>query len=125
MQALLPALALVVALAAPGATTVALAASTPTPFPFGTLQPFGTTTPPPTTLPPIGRVRAATTACTAMRDLVIPSFATALKSDAVFAQSSKRLPQYIDFANDKSGYQIICQEVLLEMLTPLETLKLK
>ncbi|MBV8750453.1 MAG: hypothetical protein JO103_12160, partial [Candidatus Eremiobacteraeota bacterium] len=86
MQALVPAVALAVALAAPGTAVVVLAAPTPTPFPLGTLQPFGAT-PPPTALPPIGRVRAATPACTAMRDLVIPSFATALKSDAVFAQS--------------------------------------
>ena len=32
---------------------------------------------------------------------------------------------YIDFANDKAGYQIICTEVSLEMLTGVETLNLR
>ena len=114
MQALVPALALIVALGAP---IVVLAAPTPapTPFPMGTLEPFGAT-PPPSVLPPIGRVRAATPACTAMRDLVIPSFAAALKSDQVFAQTSKRLPQYTDFANDKMAEGTAYRESVLAKL---------
>jgi hypothetical protein len=51
-------------------------------------------------LPEIGRVRANTPACVAMRDLVIPSFAAAQRADMRFAQTRARLPQYVDFADD-------------------------
>ncbi len=88
-------------LAASAALVVALAAApTPTPFPLGTLQPFGapgSTVPP---LPNIGRVRSATPACSAMRDLIIPSFAAARRSDATFEQTRKRLPDYAELVSD-------------------------
>jgi hypothetical protein len=51
-------------------------------------------------LPEIGRVRANTPACAAMRDLIIPSFAAAQRADMRFAQTRARLPQYVDFADD-------------------------
>jgi hypothetical protein len=92
VHALVPSLALVVALAA---------SPTPTPFPLGTLVPFGSPNSP--TLPPlpeIGRVRAATPACSAMRDLVIPSFAAARRSDVRFEETRKRLPNYAELVSD-------------------------
>jgi hypothetical protein len=87
------------------ATSVALvvalaAAPTPTPFPLGTLQPFGapgSTAPP---LPNIGRVRSATPACAAMRDLIIPSYAAAQRSDVRFAETRKRLPNYAELVDN-------------------------
>ncbi|HEY0384077.1 MAG TPA: hypothetical protein VGC72_17940 [Candidatus Elarobacter sp.] len=91
-------------LATTAALAIAFAAAPtpkPTPFAIGTLQPFGTETPAPaSTLPEIGRVRAATPACAAMRDLIIPSFAAARRADIRFAETRARLPQYIDFADD-------------------------
>jgi hypothetical protein len=88
-------------LAASVALVVALAAApTPTPFPLGTLQPFGapgSTVPP---LPNIGRVRSATPACAAMRDLIIPSFAAARRSDAKFEETRKKLPDYAELVSD-------------------------
>jgi hypothetical protein len=108
------------------ATTAALALAfatvptpKPTPFPLGTLQPFGTQTPAPApgpTLPEIGRVRAARPACVAMRDLIIPSFAAALRADARFAQTRARLPQYIDFADDPEHSTDVFRESALSKL---------
>jgi hypothetical protein len=92
-------------------------APTPTPFPIGTLQPFGTETPAPAVnLPEIGRVRAATPACAAMRDLIIPSFAAAVHADKRFAQTRVRLPQYIDFADDPVHARDIFRESALAKL---------
>jgi len=51
-------------------------------------------------LPEIGRVRANSPACAAMRDLIIPSFAAAQRADMRFAQTRVRLPQYVEFAAD-------------------------
>jgi hypothetical protein len=94
-------------LAATAALAIAFAAvptPKPTPFAIGTLQPFGTETAPPAApvpnLPEIGRVRATTPACAAMRDLIIPSFAAARRADMRFAETRTRLPQYVDFADD-------------------------
>jgi hypothetical protein len=94
------------ALATTAALVIAFAtvpAPTPTPFALGTLQPFGTETPAPApsaALPEIGRVRAATPSCAAMRDLIIPSFAAARRADARFTQTRARLPQYVDYVDD-------------------------
>jgi hypothetical protein len=93
VHVLVPPLALVVALAA--------ATPAPTPFPLGTLVPFGAPnapTPPP--LPEIGRVRSATPSCAAMRDLVIPAFAAARRSDVKFDETRKRLPDYAELVAD-------------------------
>ena len=51
-------------------------------------------------LPEIGRVRANSPACAAMRDLIIPAFAAAQRADIRFAQTRVRLPQYVEFADD-------------------------
>ncbi|MBV8578726.1 MAG: hypothetical protein JOZ58_27290 [Acetobacteraceae bacterium] len=114
MQALVSALALVVALAAPLAA-LAAPAPTPTPFPLGTLVPLGST-PPPSVLPEIGRVRSTTPACSAMRELVIPSFAAAREADVVFAQTSRRLPQYTDLVNDKMAEGTAYRDAVLARL---------
>jgi hypothetical protein len=106
------------------ATTAALAiafATVPTPkstpFPLGTLQPFGTETPAPaSTLPEIGRVRAATPACAAMRDLVIPSFAAARRADVRFAQTRARLPQYVEYIDDPEHRNDVFRESALSKL---------
>jgi len=104
------------------ATTAALAIAfaagpQPTPFPLGTLQPFGTETPVPApTLPEIGRVRAARPACTAMRDLIIPSFAAARRADVRFAQTRARLPQYVEFAADPEHRTDVFRESALSRL---------
>jgi hypothetical protein len=62
--------------------------------------PAQTAAPESSPLPEIGRVRAATPPCAAMRDLIIPSFAAARRADVRFEQTRARLPQYIDFADD-------------------------
>ncbi len=111
------------------ATTAALAIAfatvptpKPTPFPIGTLQPFGTETtpapapPPASGLPEIGRVRAATPACAAMRDLVIPSFAAARRADVRFAQTRVRLPQYVEYMSDPEHRTDVFRESALAKL---------
>jgi hypothetical protein len=52
-------------------------------------------------LPEIGRTRANTPACAAMRDLVIPSFAAAQRADARFTETRKTLPSYADVRADR------------------------
>jgi hypothetical protein len=89
---------------------------TPTPFAIGTLQPFGSTPAPLTTLPNIGHVRSTTTACAAMRDLIIPSFAAARKADMRFAQTQVRLPQYADLVDDELKREPIYRETALARL---------
>ncbi|HEX3466610.1 MAG TPA: hypothetical protein VHT05_00760 [Candidatus Elarobacter sp.] len=79
---------------------VAAAEPAATPFPIGTLAPFGATPAPLSSLPNIGRVRANSPACAAMRDLIIPSFVAARQADARFAQTQVRLPQYADLIDD-------------------------
>ncbi|ERR1700681_110946 len=106
------------------ATTAALAiafATVPTPnqtpFPLGTLQPFGTETPAPASnLPEIGRVRAATPVCAAMRDLVVPSFAAARRADARFSETRVRLPKYIEIADDPEHRTDVFRESALSKL---------
>ena len=50
----------------------------------------------PSDLPEIGRTKSASPACSAMRDLVIPSFAAARKADARFSETQTRLPKYAE-----------------------------
>jgi hypothetical protein len=52
-------------------------------------------------LPEIGRTRANTPACAAMRDLVIPAFAAAQRADARFVETRKALPRYAEIAADR------------------------
>lgn len=47
-------------------------------------------------LPEIGRVRATSAACAAMRDLVIPGFAAARRADMRFDAVRQDLPRYIE-----------------------------
>ena len=75
---------------------------TATPFAIGTLQPLGASANAPfsSQLPNIGRTRSVTPACAAMRDIVVPSFAAAVRADQRFAETRKRLPNYADIVDD-------------------------
>jgi hypothetical protein len=55
-------------------------------------------------IPEIGRVRAISPACGAMRDLVIPSFKAAKEADGRFENVSKNLPEYVRAIADDSKY---------------------
>ena len=102
----LAASALVVALAAASEQPKPLAAQTPAPSASGA----------PLALPEIGRVRSATPACAAMRDLIIPSFAAARRADARFVETKKSLPRYAEIADDKeTTYSIFHQQVLMQL----------
>jgi hypothetical protein len=107
-------------LAATAALAIAFATAPtpqPAPFPLGTLQPFGTETPAPASnLPEIGRVRAASPVCAAMRDLIIPSFAAARRADARFVETRARLPKYIDVADDPEHRTDVFRESALSKL---------
>jgi hypothetical protein len=102
MNALASSVALVVALAA---------APTATPFPIGTLQPLAAPTERP--LPEIGRTRANTPACAAMRDLVIPSFTAARRADARFAETRDKLPKYAELINDPQTAHTVFRQAAL------------
>jgi hypothetical protein len=67
-------------------------------------------------LPNIGRVRAATPACAAMRDLIIPSFAAARRSDVRFEETRKRLPNYAELVDDSLHRPPIYRESALARL---------
>jgi hypothetical protein len=80
----------------------------------------------PSDLPEIGRTKATTPACAAMRDLVIPSFEAARRADARFVDAQKRLLRYaearVDVKNDRNQtgtdnqIQEVSQEALLSQL---------
>ncbi len=55
-------------------------------------------------IPEIGRVRAISPACGAMRDLVIPAFKAAKEADGHFDNVSKNLPEYVKAIADDSKY---------------------
>ena len=55
-------------------------------------------------IPEIGRVRAISPACGAMRDLVIPSFKAAKEADGRFENVSKNLPEYVRAIADDSKF---------------------
>src|ERR1700681_2652383 len=123
MELLASSVALAVALAAPlirplrallcvlvAFATVAAAAPPPSPVP-------GATEAPPTVqLPEIGRIRATAPACAAMRDLVVPSFAAVQRADARFAETRKRLPQYVDILDDKENRNGVFRQSALAKL---------
>lgn len=71
----------------------------------------------PTTLPEIGRIRATSAACAAMRDLVIPAFAAAQRADMRFAETQKRLPSYGEIVADPSNRSGIVRESALHRLS--------
>ncbi len=80
----------------------------------------------PADLPEIGRTKATTPACAAMRDLVIPSFEAARRADARFVDAQKRLLRYAearaDVKNDRNQtgtdnqIQEVSQEARLSQL---------
>ncbi len=82
MTGLLPSLVLA---AAPLLAQVVPPANAPSPAP---------------TIAPIGRVRATLPACVVTRDLVVPSFAAARKSDADFAKAAQKLRKYVEIVDD-------------------------
>jgi hypothetical protein len=105
-------------LASSVALVVALAAATPapTPFPLGTLQPFGSSTPAPQVFPNIGRVRSVAPACAAMRDLIVPSYAAAQRSDVRFAETRKRLPNYAELVDNPLHVEDVYRQSALAKL---------
>ena len=58
--------------------------------------------PAPSDLPEIGRVRAISPACGAMRDLAIPAFLAAREADKRFENAGKTLPDYVKAIADDS-----------------------
>jgi len=76
----------------------------------------------PADLPEIGRTKATTPACAAMRDLAIPSFAAAKRADARFVEAQKRLLRYGEVRADtktdlnQTGTDNQIQEVSQETL---------
>lgn len=91
--------AAVVAVAA-GALAAPVAKPTEAPFVLGTFQPVPPAGSAAAPLPNIGRTRSVSAGCAAMRDLVVPSFAAALRADKKFAETRKRLPNYAEIAAD-------------------------
>ena len=88
-----------------------------TPFVIGTFGPMTAPEPPASSpLPEIGRTRGVNRACAAMRDIIIPSFAAAVRADTRFAETRKRLPNYTDIANDPVHKDDAFQQMMLEKL---------
>ena len=104
MQVLISSLVLVVALAATPA---------PNPFTLETPNPAATAFP---VLPEIGRVRTASPPCAAMRDLVIPSFAAALRADKIFTDARSALPKYIEQVDQNLSQNPAFREMMLTRL---------
>jgi hypothetical protein len=92
---------------APAALAVlfALAASpAPAPLPSAEAEPPAVAAPSGAPLPEIGRTRATSPACAAMRDIVVPAFAAARRADARFEETRKRLVRYATFASDNGTH---------------------
>jgi hypothetical protein len=68
-------------------------------------------------LPEIGRTRATSAACTAMRDLVIPAFAAARRADMRFAETQQRLPKYGTIVADPWDRSTVVREAALARLS--------
>ena len=90
--------ACMLAVVAAGVSAQTPSAPAPTPFVLGTFQPSGTNGSP--SLPTIGGTKALRPACAVMRDVVVPSFSAALRADARFELTRKKLPQYVDVVDD-------------------------
>lgn len=93
---------------------VAAAAASPNPF---TLE---SPAPSPLVLPHIGGVKARP-ACTAMREVVIPSFAAARHGDARFATATTQLQQYIDAVDDPNDKEPTVRQMRLSRLDQTST----
>jgi hypothetical protein len=72
---------------------------------------------PASTLPEIGRTRSSSPGCAALRDLVIPSFAAALRADTRFAGTQTRLPRYAEIAADETDHNSVFREAELSRLS--------
>lgn len=59
----------------------------------------------PTTLPDIGRVRASSTACSAVRDLIVPSVLAVRRGNARYLDVEKRLHRYVQIVDDEDFKQ--------------------
>lgn len=93
---------------------VTVAAASPNPF---TLE---SPTPAPLVLPRIGGVKARP-ACTAMREVVIPSFAAARRGDARFSTAATQLQQYIDAVDDPMDKEQTTRQMRLSRLDQTAT----
>jgi hypothetical protein len=87
------------------------AAPPPSPDPVAT-----ETSGPALQIPEIGRTRATSPACAAMRDLVIPSFAATQRADARFVETRKRFPQYVDIMDDKENSTSVFRQMVIAKL---------
>jgi hypothetical protein len=106
-----------VAISAAGAFAQTAPQPGATPFVIGTFQPNAVPEAPfASPLPNIGRTRGVNRACAAMRDLIVPSFAAAVRADKRFAETRKRLPSYSDIANDPIHKDDGFQQMLLSKL---------
>jgi hypothetical protein len=119
---MLKAVASSVAAAAIALVAAGAGAQTPkpaaTPFVIGTLQPFGSSASAPFSqqLPNIGRTRSVTPGCAAMRDIVVPSFAAAVRADQRFVETRKRLPNYAEIVDDPEHSTDGFRQMLLHKL---------
>jgi hypothetical protein len=89
------------------AVLFALAASpapAPEPPPSAGAEPPAVAAPSGAPLPEIGRTRANSPACAAMRDLVVPAFAAARRADMRFEETRKRLVRYATFRSDNGTH---------------------
>ena len=75
-----------------------LALATPPPFTVDTPTPAPAAAVP---LPEIGRTRSNSRACTAYRDLVVPSLSAVLNADARFVKAREHIATYADHLDDK------------------------
>ena len=94
-------------MAAALAVLFALAASpapAPEPLPSAAAESPAVAAPSGAPLPEIGRTRATSPACTAMRDVVVPAFAAARRADARFEDTRKRLVRYATFASNNGTH---------------------
>ncbi len=89
-----------------------------TPFAIGTFQPVPVNAGPfSAPLPNIGRTRSVSPACAAMRDLIVPSFAAAVRADKRFAETRKRLPSYAEIVDDPSHADDAFRDAALHKLS--------
>lgn len=87
-----------------------------TPFAIGSFQPQAVPEPPAVPLQDIGRTRSVTPACAAMRDLIVPSFAAAVRADKRFTDTRKRLPSYVEIADDPEHRTDVFRQMMLSKL---------
>ena len=79
------------------------------------VEPVASPSPAAAGLPEIGRVRSTTPACAVLRDLVIPSFAAAVRADARFAETRKRLPNFGELSAEARADDPMRQSALAKL----------